>query len=111
MRASDVQMTGRDTRPNVWEQPAGAPRADRAAVNIPFENPEAVALLLASLREAARRQVTALAERLPGEGMFQLFREQESRQDRFRFGRRLRAARPNHGAGNIWTDAAGFSRT
>jgi len=38
---------------------------------------------------AARReqQATALAERLPGAGMFELFHEQQDRQDRFRFGR------------------------
>jgi len=41
-----------------------------------------------SLREAgAEEQATALAQRLPGASMFELFREQESRQDRFRFGR------------------------
>jgi hypothetical protein len=47
-----------------------------------------VALLLGRLREAgAREQAAALANRLPGAGMFELFREQEDRQDRFRFGR------------------------
>jgi hypothetical protein len=45
-------------------------------------------MLLASLRNAgAEQQAAALAERLPGAGLFGLFREQESRQDRFRFGR------------------------
>lgn len=48
----------------------------------------AVAALLASLREAsADEQAIALAGRLPGAGMFELFREQQDRQDRFRFGR------------------------
>ena len=42
--------------------------------------------LLYSLREAgAQEQATALAERLPGAGMFEVFREQEGRRDRFRF--------------------------
>ena len=51
-------------------------------------DPRAVARLLDSLREAgAQGQVTALADRLPGAGMFELFREQDDRQDRFRFGR------------------------
>ena len=44
--------------------------------------------LLHQLREAgAQEQATALADRLPGAGMFEFFREQEDRQDRFRFGR------------------------
>ncbi len=44
--------------------------------------------LLESLQEAgAREQATALAERLPGAGKFELFRQQQDRRDRFRFGR------------------------
>ena len=35
----------------------------------------------------ARDQATALADRLPGAGMFYLFRSQEDRLSRFRFGR------------------------
>jgi hypothetical protein len=47
-----------------------------------------VAELLGRLREAgAQEQVTALTDRLPEAGMFELFREQEGHQDRFRFGR------------------------
>ena len=47
-----------------------------------------VARLLKSLREAgAEQQAATLAERLPGAGLFELFREQKDRQDRFRFGR------------------------
>jgi len=62
--------------------------ADRAAAHVSLDNPRAVATLLASLREAgAEQQATALAERLPGAGMFELFHEQQDRQDRFRFGR------------------------
>ena len=62
--------------------------ADRAAAHAPLNNPEAVAWLLDSLREAgAQRQATALADRLPGAGMFELFRKQEGRQDQFWFGR------------------------
>jgi TIR domain len=70
---------------------AGAQRqvtalADRAAL-VSLDNPGAVARLLDSLRAAgAQRQVTALADRLPEAGMFELFRKQEGRQDRFRFG-------------------------
>jgi hypothetical protein len=65
-----------------------------------------------SLREAgAEEQATALAQRLPGASMFELFREQESRQDRLRSAGRLTAAQLNHRAGKIWTDAAGFSST
>jgi hypothetical protein len=41
-----------------------------------------------ALREAgAEQQVTALAKRLPGAGMFELFHEQQDHQDRFRYGR------------------------
>jgi hypothetical protein len=47
-----------------------------------------VASLLGSLRAAGpQQQATALADRLPGAGMFELFRKQEGRQDQFRFGR------------------------
>ena len=50
--------------------------------------PRAVLMLLSSLQEAgAAEQATALADRLPGAGMFELFRGQEGRQDRFPFGR------------------------
>ena len=59
-----------------------------AAAHVPLDDPAAVAELLRSLREAgAEQQITAMADRLPGAGMFKLFREQENRQDRFRFGR------------------------
>jgi hypothetical protein len=47
-----------------------------------------VAELLRGLRGAgAQEQATLLAERLPGAGMFGLFREQEGYRDRFGFGR------------------------
>ena len=50
--------------------------------------------LLDALREAgAEEQAAALAERLPGAGMFELFREQEGRQDGFRFGREADGSR------------------
>lgn len=62
--------------------------ADRAAAHVPLDDPRAVAGLLSRLREAgAQEQAAALAGRLPEAGMFELFREQEDRQDRFRFGR------------------------
>jgi hypothetical protein len=58
------------------------------AAHVSLEDPRAVAVLLGRLREAgAQGQATTLAERLPGEGTFELFREQEGRRDRFRFGR------------------------
>jgi hypothetical protein len=47
-----------------------------------------VARLLHRLRAAgAEQQATTPAERLPEVGLFELFRKQESHQDRFRFGR------------------------
>ena len=62
--------------------------ADRAAAHAYLGDPGDVAALLDALRAAgAEQQAAALADRLPGTGMFKLFREQESRQDRFRFGR------------------------
>ena len=62
-------------------------RRDPAA-HAALDDPDAVAELLDSLREAgAQDQVTALVDRLPAAGMFELFREQEDRQDQFRFGR------------------------
>jgi hypothetical protein len=71
-----------------WEQAAAL--AQRAADHVSFDNPYAVPRLLDSLREAgARDQAAALAGRLPGAGMFELFREQEERRDRFRFGREV----------------------
>ena len=69
------------------EQVTALLRRDPAA-HVPLDDPDAVARLLDSLREAgAQEQATALADRLPGAGMFELFREQEGRQDQFRFGR------------------------
>ncbi len=62
--------------------------AERAAAHVALDNPRAVAGLLDSLRASgAAEQAAALADRLPGAGMFELFRGQEGRQDRFRFGR------------------------
>jgi hypothetical protein len=57
---------------------------DQAAL----DDPDGVARLLASLREAgAHDQAAALAARLPAVGMFELFLQQDSRADQFRFGR------------------------
>ena len=63
-------------------------RRDPAA-HVSLDNPSyALAGLLGELRAAgAEQQATALTERLPVAGMFELFREQEGRLDRFRFGR------------------------
>jgi hypothetical protein len=67
---------------------AAALLARDPAAHAPLDWPAGVARLLDSLREAgAQDQAAALATRLPGAGMFGLFREQESPQDRFRFGR------------------------
>jgi hypothetical protein len=50
--------------------------------------PPPLKTLLEGLEEAgAREQAAALAERLPGAGLFALFRQQQDRRDRFRFGR------------------------
>ena len=69
------------------EQATALLRRDPAA-HVALDDPGAVARLLDRLREAgAQEQATALADRLPGVGMFELFREQEGRQGRFRFGR------------------------
>jgi hypothetical protein len=62
--------------------------AERAAAHVALDDASGVAFLLDRLREAgAQEQAAALAERLPEAGLFELFREQESPQDRFRFGR------------------------
>jgi hypothetical protein len=62
--------------------------ADRAAAHVPLDDPEGVARLLDSLRgTGAEEQANALTGRLPGAGMFELFREQEGHLDVFRFGR------------------------
>ena len=71
-------------------QDQAAALAERAAAHAALDDPGAVARLLDSLRAAgAQDQAAALADRLPGAGMFEfeLFRKQEGRQDRFRFGR------------------------
>ena len=62
--------------------------AARAAAHAPLENQYAVARLVEALRAvSAQDQVTALATRLPEAGLFELFRELEDRENRFRFGR------------------------
>jgi hypothetical protein len=38
-------------------------------------------------KAGAEEQATALTDRLPGAGMFELFHQQQDRQGRFRFGR------------------------
>jgi hypothetical protein len=69
------------------EQVTALLRRDPAA-RVSLDNPAAVARLLGSPRKAgAAEQTATLADRLPGAGMFRLFREQEDRRDRFRFGR------------------------
>ncbi len=62
-------------------------RRDPAA-HVSLRNRYDLDRLLDSLQKAgAQDQVTMLASRLPGAGLFELFREHEDRQDRFRFGR------------------------
>ena len=58
------------------------------AAHATLHHADGVIRLMNSLREAgAEDLVTALIDRLPGAGMFELFRQQEGRRDRFRFGR------------------------
>ena len=58
------------------------------APRVSLDHSPGVGILLASLQEAgAQDQVTALVGRLPAAGMFELFRQQQDHQDRFRFGR------------------------
>ena len=74
-------------RASAAEQAAVLLRRDPGA-QVLLDDPLAVGWLLDRLREAgAAEQAAVLAERLPGAGMFELFRRQEGRQDRFRFGR------------------------
>jgi hypothetical protein len=69
-------------------QQAAALLARDPAAHVSLDDLFAVAELLDGLRAAgAQEQAAALAHRLPGAGMFELFREQEEHQDRFRFGR------------------------
>jgi hypothetical protein len=64
--------------------------AAQAAAHTPLDNPDRVARLLASLREAgARQQAATLAGRLSAVGMFRLFLEQNGPADQFRFGREV----------------------
>jgi len=70
------------------EQQAAALLQRDPAARVSLDDPGAVAILLDSLRRAgAQEQAAALADRLPRAGLFELFREREDRQDRFRFGR------------------------
>ena len=76
--------------------------ASRAAAHASLDGPYGVAKLLDVLREAgARAQAAELIERLPGAGLFQLFRAQEDCGEQFRFGRDAngRPAKPW-----AWTD-------
>jgi uncharacterized protein YidB (DUF937 family) len=62
-------------------------RRDPAAQGL-LDNPFSVGDLLDSLRRAgAQEQVTKLTDRLPGEGLFEVFLKQQIRRDQFRFGR------------------------
>ena len=69
--------------------PPRSPRqCDRKGGVPPCDRLHSIATLLDRLRGVgAQDQVTALANQLLTAGMFELFREQEDHQDRFRFGR------------------------
>ncbi len=67
---------------------AAALLARDPATHVTFDDPRGVAYLLDSLRKAgAHEQAAALISRLPEAGLFQLFLEQNSLADQFRFGR------------------------
>jgi hypothetical protein len=73
--------------PAVRASPRGHAGSHPAAHNA-LSNSGRVAFLLSRLRAAgADEQAGALAARLPADGMFELFLEQEGRADQFRFGR------------------------
>ena len=81
-----ADLIGRLQEVGAKEQAAAL--ADRAAVHAALDDSIGVGMLLGRVREAgAKQQAAALADRLPGAGQFEVFREQEGRQDRFRFGR------------------------
>lgn len=62
--------------------------AARAAAHAALDDRLGVAGLLDALRKAgAHEQVALLADRLPGEGLFDLFRAQGNNQALYRFGR------------------------
>ena len=62
--------------------------AGRAVTRVPLDRQGAVAHMLRALREAgAQEQATTLVNRLPAAGLFRIFLEQQSRPDRFSFGR------------------------
>ena len=68
------------------EQTAALLARDPAA-HVSLDDPAGVARLLDKLKAGAPEQAAALADRLPGSGMFELFLEHQGRPDRFRFGR------------------------
>ena len=73
------------------DTPRGAAARDQAAAlaaHTRLGDPHTVARLLTELRQAgARDQITAVINRLPAAGMFELFLEQQGSADQFRFGR------------------------
>jgi hypothetical protein len=82
-----ARLLGRLREAGAEEQVAALVGRDLAA-HVSLDDPDGVAFLLGALREAGvEEQAAALVTRLPGEGMFGLFLEQEGRADQFRFGR------------------------
>ena len=77
-------------------------RQDPAA-HAALHHADDVIMLMNSLREAgAEDLVTVLIDRLPGAGMFELFRQQDGRQDRFRFGREADGSPASPWGWKIW---------
>jgi len=67
--------------------------ARNPAAHADLTDPDAVARLLGALREAgAGEQVETLVNRLPAEGLFDLFRKQPWNERRYKFGRELDGA-------------------
>ena len=74
-------------RVGAQEQLTALLRRDPAAQGS-LDNSYSASELLDSLRRAgAQEQVTKLTDRLPGEGLFDVFLKHQARQDQFRFGR------------------------
>ncbi|WP_192806965.1 hypothetical protein, partial [Streptomyces arboris] len=73
--------------------------AERAAARVALDNLSDVAWLLKELRKAgANEQATALAERLPAAGRFDLFISLGGNREQFRLGRE-----PDGSAAPSWT--------
>jgi hypothetical protein len=91
---------------------AGPALAGRAAAHVLLDDLDAVTRLLRALRAAgAEEQAAALAGRLPRLACSSSSASKRTARIGSGSAGRLMAAQPGHGAGKIWTDAAGFSNT